>query len=202
MSETYIPPQKTNKEKEIEDNFATINAWQQKDAARRAREVIDTPITPQVDTVKDNTGWSTRAKVTVGFVAGAVLGVGASGAIVADHLLPGQELASASSTVEQGEGIEQSVNRDIAEIESKKIDPANTTERQDVVYQAVKIHSDTAGIVQPGENVTVIAEKSAVFGNVTYKAVPNGEAGNPDTQLPLPPALNTDGTTIPAPFTH
>jgi hypothetical protein len=202
MSETYTPQAstaETNNEEPIEDNFAAINEWQQAEASRRAQALINVPVEPE-DT-NDKAKWGTKVAVTTGIVIGAALGAGGT-AVGLDHVLPGEQVASASTSVQNGEGLEQSVDRDISQIEAKKIDPADTTERQDVISQAVEFHTDSNGIVQPGEKVTVIAEKSPIFGNIRYEAVPNPATSNETTvQLPLPPAINTDGT-IPAPDTH
>ncbi|MDB5179451.1 MAG: hypothetical protein JWN12_83 [Candidatus Saccharibacteria bacterium] len=183
MSEETPTPQTESPNEE--DNQSLDKHWSDVELMDRASQAakqnfIDTP-TP----AEDPKGWSFGKKVgaTIALAGAATLGAGVA-TVTADHLVPGQEVATATSTVYPGEGLEQSVDRDIKQIESQKIDPADTTERQDVISQAVDIHSDQNGIVQPGENVTVVAEKSPIFGNVTYKAVPN-----------------TDGT-IPAPDTH
>ena len=197
MSETYTPPETVPANEEPkEDDFAVLDEWQQQDeAAKRARAIIEAPVTTTVDVSKERSSKSTGVKVVAtGILAGATLVGGTLG--IGDSVLPGQEIASATSTVQQGEGITQSVYRDIAEIESQKIDPADSTERQDVVSQAIDLHTDSNGIVQPGVNVTVVAEKSPIFGNVTYKAVPN-----PETETQLPPSPDNEGT-IPSPVTR
>ena len=177
MSETYIPPQETNVPHQ-ENDFAAIEdmqnrhaAQERREAARRAQQFIDTPEPQAASAPNTSSGWSTKAKVTTGIVLGAALGTGGT-LVAADHILPGQEIASASTNVKIGEGIEPSINRDLSQLESLKIDPADATERQDVISQAVDIHYNQ-GVVPAGEEVKVVAEKSPIFGNVTYKAVPN-----------------------------
>ena len=173
--ETQTPPQETNPLTQTENNFTTIDEMQtsdkwQKAVAEHARRIIEAqPLEPLSPSVR-----SKRLRFGAGVVIGATLATGGT-IVAADHILPSKEIASATTSVQRGEGVEQSVYRDIAEIESKNIDPADTTERQDVTYQAVDIHSDANGIVQPGESVKVIAEKSQIFGNVTYKAVGNSQ---------------------------
>lgn len=196
MSEETLTTQTdTNK---IEDDFSVNNEWQAKDAAEKAQRLINMP-TPEEDPKSLSRG--KKIGTALALIGAAGLGAGGT-AIAVDHSVPGKEVASATSTVFQGEGVQQSVYRDIAEIESKKIDPADPNERQDVTSQAVAIHSDANNIVQPGENITVIAEKSPIFGNITYKAVENPALNTEsNVQLPLPPATNTDDT-IPAPITH
>jgi hypothetical protein len=205
MSEETQTPQleKPETTPEATSDAAMDEHWKDIDVMNRASQAakanfIDVP-TPS----EDPKGWSRGKTIgaTIALASAAALGAGGA-TVVVDSIVPGQEVASATSTVFNGEGIQQSVDRDIQQIESQKIDPADTTERQDVISQAVDMHTDSNGIVQPGENVTVIAEKSPILGNITYKAVPN-EASQPvvNEQLPLPPALNTDGT-IPAPDTH
>ncbi|RWZ78904.1 MAG: hypothetical protein EOT05_04135 [Candidatus Microsaccharimonas sossegonensis] len=172
MDETYTPPQKTD---EIEDNFSTINEWQAKAAAEKARQLIGTPTQAE-----DPKGWSFGRKLGATIALAGAVGLGAGGATVAaDSLIPGKEVASASSTVLNGEGLQQSVDRAIEQIELKKIYPSGPTERLDVISEANKIYSDQNGIVQPGQNVTVVAKESPIFGNITYEAVPNSDSPIP-----------------------
>ncbi len=177
-------PTQQNDSDKIEDNFAQIDEWQ-KDAADRARLLMN-----ETEQAEDPKKMSVGQKIAAaaGLTAALTLGLGI-GAVVSDNLIPGDKVASETSTVFGGEGVQQSVDRAIKQIESHNIiDPADTAERQDVYSQAVHIHSDANGIVQPGENITVIAEKSPVFGNITYKAV----------EEPAPEIIYTyeDGTTF------
>lgn len=164
------------------------------DAAGRAQQLFeipqqttDTP-TPEEPTVKQ--GWSTRQKV------GTVIAIGAgiAGVNVADYIAPGQEIAAATSTVQAGKGIEQAVDRDIKQIELQKIDPADPNERSDVISQAIEIHTDINGIVQPGENITVVAEKSPIFGNITYEAVPTETTVTNATEASVIPKIEESVT--------
>ena len=178
-------PTQKNDSGKIEDNFAQINEWEAKNAADRARVIMNSP-----EPAEDPPKWSIGQKIATaaGLTAALTLGLGI-GVGVSDNLIPGDKVGSGTSTVLEGEGVQQAVDRDIKEIESQNVtDPADTAERQDVYSQAVHIHSDVNGIVQPGENITVIAEKSPVFGNITYKAV----------EEPAPDIIytNEDGTTF------
>ncbi|MBC7459388.1 hypothetical protein H7200_01590 [Candidatus Saccharibacteria bacterium] len=172
--ETQTPLQETNPPIQQEDNFDVINEMQARDewqkiSAERAQNIIEAqplePLTPP--SPLRNKGIVFGA----GIVLGALLATGVS-AEVADRIIPGEEIASASGNVLVSEGIQPSVDRAIDELElDKKIDAANTTPRQDVYSQAVHVYSDKNGVVFPGQPVEVIATKSAIFGNITYEAV-------------------------------
>ena len=202
MSETYTPqPDSKNNESNINETFESNLEMQPSDAdrieaARRAQTIIQGSTQPQEvaqsqpEPSGEKSGWSTRAKVATGFVVGATLATGGTAAAL-DTILPGQEIASASSTIEQGGDITSAVDRSIDKIEAQKVDPADPTKRADVIHQAVDIQN---GVVHPGQTVEVIAEKSPIFGNVTYRAAPTEAAV--DTPQP------TEQTTIPAPNTH
>jgi len=170
IEDSQTPPQEIKELVETEDDFA-VNAKWQEEAAERARRVVDAPEQNEPAT---QPAWTRRQKALTGLaLTGAALFGGGTAVAAVDHMLPGKEVGSSSTSIRSGEGVEAAVYRDIAEIESTKIDPADSTERQDVVSQAVEFHTDSNNVVQPGEMVTVVAEKSPIFGNVTYKAVDN-----------------------------
>ena len=169
IDETQTPPQETNSSTKTEDNFTAILRMQSNDqlqrlAAEHAHSIVEAqplePLTPRPQL---------RKKALV-FGAGVALVLGGAG-VVADHLLPAEEIASASTNVENGEGIKQSVYRNFNELKSKGIYATDAHNPEDVMYQAIKIHTDKNNVVQPGEPVEVIATKSAIFGSVAYEAV-------------------------------
>lgn len=213
MSETYTPTENETENsmpKSEPDLFNDIQDLQKNqanqlnepvfgaEAARKAAGLKDTQTLARPPATTESSGWSTREKVATVIVAGATAIGG--GLVAADQILPGQEIASASSTINQGEGITDAVDRSIDQIEAQKadqkVDPADITERADVISQAVDIHRDENGVVHPGQTVGVIAEKSPIFNNVTYKAAPVVEAAPDTTQQPA----TTE--TIPTPETH
>ena len=159
--------------------------------SERAQSIADLPPAPDVDVSTEKKGMRPLAIAGTVLAAGAVLGVGAN---ALDHALPQETVAVATGTVEQGGDITQSVDDAIEQIESQGVDPADPNERQDVIYQAVDLHTED-GIVQPGTEVEVTAVKSPLFGDITYKAtepVENTSSSFEDMQLPTlsdtPPA--------------
>lgn len=209
MSETYTPTENETENsmpKSEPDLFNDIQDLQKNqanqlnepvfgaEAARKAAGLKDAQTPAQPPATTESSGWSTREKLATVIVAGATAIGG--GLVAADQILPGQEIASASSTINQGEGITDAVDRSIDQIEAQKVDPADIIERADVISQAVDIHRDENGVVHPGQTVGVIAEKSPIFNNVTYKAAPVVEAA---ADTPQQPATTE---TIPTPETH
>ena len=179
MRETYTPTpesQKPTTPQLQEDDFAAINRMQddakfkrkQREAAERFLQNT-TPVTSEAPAPRS--GFSTTEKVIAGVVASAAAFGG--GAAAADHLAPAEVVYSTTANVPVGEGIEVAVDDAIGHLRESGADPADATERQDVISQAVALHADENGIVQPNETVKVIVEESAVFGNQTYKAVPS-----------------------------
>jgi hypothetical protein len=201
-----------NNETNTPDLFADAKAFEAHDAAAAARRLevqnIITGPTPS-EPSKEGRQWSKSTKLKAGVAIGAaVLG---GGVLVADHALPEHEIASASTSVQQNEGVEVAVDRDLKAIQDQNVNPASISQREDVISQAVDLHAHENGVVDLGEKVTVVAEKSPILGFVTYEAVENeapkvvpspkpsiGTAESSDgIQLTLPPAI--DGGTIPVP---
>ena len=177
MSETFTPTPEAKKpapQQPEEDNFADIEAWQQNDqyqreAAERAQRIMAE--SAPTETAKN--GWN---RAVIAGTAGAALVAGLGGGLaIADRVAPGEIVATATGTVDQGEGVINAVNSALEQLEAKGIDPADVTERQDVTWQAVDIHGSN---VQPGTNVEIAATKSPIFGITTYEAVPKDSEDN------------------------
>jgi len=120
--------------------------------------------------------FTTRDKIFAG--VGIVAGGLTAGVAVAENVAPSEVVYSTTATVTAGNGVESAVDEAIGFLGENGANPADATERQDVISQAVDIMSDENGHVQPGESVQVVVEKSPVFGNETYKAIPNDTETN------------------------
>lgn len=191
MSELFTPheintpnSQSCTSEQAIEESYADAYALQddeayQNEAARRAKESVFV-LPTAADTNSKKEGWTTGQKIGAGIGLTVAAAGGIGGGIAAyDHFGPHEVVAEASSTIQQGEGVEQAVDRSLGFLEAKGVDPADATNRQDVISQAVSLTSEN-GVVQPGQTVSVEAEKSPL-GNISYKAV---ETDNQDLTAP------------------
>jgi len=182
MSEIYTPKpeeQKPAPKQEDQDNFADIQAMQnteryREEAAIRAQRIIEQPEAEQSEAAKK--GWT---KAAIAGTAAAAIAAGLGGGYVAvDHLAPSEIAATASATVGQGGDITSAIDKDLMFLEAQGFDPADATMRQDVISQAVKIHSDENNVVQPSENIGVIARKLPLSGTIVYEAAPKESENN------------------------
>jgi len=179
MSETFTPTpeaQKPAPQQPEEDNYATVLGWQQeqyqREAAERAQRIIDEP-TP-AETAKN--GWN---KAVIAGTAAAALAAGLGGGLaIADRVVPGEIVATATGTVNQGEGIIDAVDNAVGQLEAKGVDPADIHNIQDAYTQAIEIYTDENGIVQPGENVEIAVKETPVFHIKSYEAVPKDSENN------------------------
>lgn len=168
-------------QREQQDDF-------QRQSAQRAQQLVSESSPTAEATPKP---WGPAKKAAATITAGAALVTG--GLVLADNTLPKEEIATVTTTVDQGGDITTAVDEALGEIQSQyHIDPADPTERQDVISQAVDLNTDANGIVQPGETVTVTASKTPIFGDTRYDAVPD--------PAPAPvEAPASENTTIPSP---
>jgi len=179
MSEIFTPTPESQKpvpEQQSEDDFSTITEIQNdQDYAARERQAAERLLQESAPTAEETTkptpsNFSLGHKVAAG--VGLTVTAFAGGAVAADHIAPSETVYSTTATVSLGNGVEVAVDEAIGYLGEQGADPADTIERQDVISQAVDILNDEDGVVQPGESVQVIVEKSPVFGIETYKAVP------------------------------
>jgi len=180
MSETFTPTpeaQKPAPQQPEEDNFAEIEAWQkneqyQREAAERAQRIM-------AESAPTETAKNSWNRAVIAGTAGAALAAGLGGGLaIADHIAPGEIVATATSTVNQGEGIIDAVDNAVGQLEAKGVDPADIRNIQDTYTHAIEIHTDENGIVQPGENVEIAVKESPVFHIKSYEAVPKDSENN------------------------
>jgi hypothetical protein len=174
----------------IEDSFRDAQSFQDNDfnaeAARRA-QVFNEP---------DETSWSTGKKIAAGagIVASATGLIAGGGALAYDNFGPQTVIAQETATVQPGEGVAQAVDAGIEYLEQSGVDPADISSamRQDVISQAVELTQEN-GVVQPGQNVDLVATESP-FGTLNIEAVAPQEQ--------LVPQPENESQELTAPDTH
>ena len=131
MSETYPTPTESIENDEVADNFSVIQEWQAEDAAKRAKEMLES-VDPLESNVDEKKGWNTPAKVIAGAAAGVTLAVGGP-AIVENFKAPEFSESSTEYVVRDGDGIQVAAEQiegiesiDVREaIDHIAVDPAN-----------------------------------------------------------------------------